>query len=314
VTGLYDLRALPDTAPGARPTVATACGKVILLGEHSVVYGEPALAAPLTPLRLEVTLTSIDDGLEVDLEGTAPDGAAETIRRAVDAAAAALGLEPPSVRVAVRTGRLRSGMGTSAALGVALGRALLAWHGEPASDAAVLAGADAVERLFHGNPSGVDHTVSALEEPLWFRKGAAPEPLGGLPALHFALLRRGSSASTAEIVAGVRERVDAADALMDTVRRMGRVAVEGRAAWERGDVDAFATAMTEQQAALDVLGVVDATDRDGVAQGLAAGALAAKVTGAGRGGSLLALAADPTSAHAVAAAWGADAFSFVVGG
>lgn len=312
--GPYDPLALPDTAPGERPTIATACGKVILLGEHSVVYGEPALAAPLSPLRLSVVLAPGEDGVRIELDDGAPEGASTSVSRALAAAAAELDLGLPlPLRVAVRTGGLRSGMGTSAALGVALGRALLLWHGEEPDDARVLAAAEAVERLFHGNPSGVDHTVSALEAPLWFRKGETPDPLTGLPALHFALLRRGSAASTAEIVAGVRERLGADSALVRTVARMGRVAEDGLEAWERGDVAAFGEAMTAQQAALDGLGVVAPSDRDGIDVALGAGAVAAKITGAGMGGSLLALAEDAVGAGRVVDAWGAGALAFAVG-
>jgi mevalonate kinase len=340
----------PDTLPGDRPVVATACGKVILLGEHSVVYGEPAMAVPLPELRLSVVLASPAGGwsasspgdgdpdgeptmrlpavdpdgptlvrhpdsfadpdlkpLTIDLDDDAPEGAEAAVSRAFGTAARELGLAVPlPVRVAVRTGGLMSGMGTSAALGVALARALMAWYGEPPDPRRALRAAAAVERLFHHDPSGVDHTVSALESPVWFEKGRPPEPLDGLPSLDLVLLPRRSPLTTAAVVSGVRDRLVGDPNLVRVVAEMGRWTREGREAWTAGDEQGLAEAMTAQQRSLDRLGVVHADDRTGVATALAAGALAAKVTGAGWGGTLLALV-DDDSADAVQAAWGPTA-------
>jgi len=303
----------PDTAPGTRPAVATACGKAILLGEHSVVYGEPALAVPLPGLRLAVELAGEGANLSIALEPGAPDGAEASVSAALRAVASTLELPVPSpLRVAVRTGGLRSGMGTSAALGVAMARALLLWHGDQPDSERVLAAAQAVECLFHGNPSGVDHTVSALETPLWFIKGSDPEPLRGLAPLHLVLLPRQSAEPTAAIVGALRGRLAAEPGLMATVAQMGDVARASRAAWERGDLASLADGLTAQQAALERLGVVGDRDRDGVTAALAAGALAAKITGAGRNGSLLALVTESTS-EAVRAAWGGSALAYTTG-
>ncbi len=297
----------PDTPTGARPTVASACGKLILIGEHSVVYGEPALAVPLPSMRLVVRLDPADRE-EVDLEEVAPAAAREDVLRALRTSAEALGLPcPVSIRLTVRTGGLRSGMGTSAALGVALARAVLAWHGEPTDDGRVLAAAEAVEKLFHGTPSGIDHTVSALEAPLWFVRGRLPQVLVDLKPLVLVLLRRRSSASTGAIVGGVRDRLEADSTLAGTVLEMGDAARAARSAWERGDLVALTDALQAQQDGLDRLGVVNASDRAAIAAAMDAGALVAKVTGAGWGGSLLALVDNAGRAEAVRAAWGDDA-------
>ncbi len=357
----------PDTEPGEHPAIGTACGKLILLGEHSVVYGEPALAVPLLPLRLSVVLSDpsadgwravaevsgadepapiaplteastqpiIPDGeatqrmlpavgstldrepnapLTIDLEDDAPKDAHAAVSRALGTAARALDLAVPlPLRIAVRTGGLRSGMGTSAALGVAMARALLLWHGRELEESVVLGAAEAVERLFHGNPSGIDHTVSALEQPLWFVKGHSPEPLPGLPPLTLVLLPRQSARATSEIVSGVRDRLADNPALIRTVAEMGRYARLGRESWTEGDLTGLAQAMTAQHESLDRLGVVNHDDHVGISAALDAGARAAKITGAGWGGTLLALVDSADSGEAVRAAWGEGALLFRTG-
>lgn len=362
----------PDTLPGQRPTVATACGKVILLGEHSVVYGEPAIAVPLTSLRLSVVLaaagpswipagasdsgpmrsplpsgTETQDGvatlampivgspefealraedeaartlaqaevapLSIDVEQGAPEGTHAAISRALGAAARALGLAVPlPLRVAVRSGGLRSGMGTSAALGTAMGRALLSWYGEEPDPARVLIAAEAIERLFHDDPSGVDHTVSVSESPVWFCKGKAPILLDGYPSVELVLLPRQSSRTTSSVVEEVRQRLVADPGLVRVVAEMGRWSRAGRSAWDAGDLDGLALAMRDQQSSLEKLGVVHDVDRRGIAAALDAGALAAKVTGAGWGGTLLALVEEAT-VHDLLRAWGPSALHFRVG-
>ncbi|MCP4873145.1 MAG: mevalonate kinase [Proteobacteria bacterium] len=367
----------PDTAAGQHPAVATACGKVILLGEHSVVYGEPAIAVPLSDMRLSVVLASPtvswvppgakDSGLikapispgspqddvstlampsfgtpefqefadrvraeggvpaeptleagehpplTIDVEAGAPEGARGDVSRALGTAAHELGLQMPlPVRVAVRAGGLRSGMGTSAALGTAVTRALLQWYGEDPTPERVMPVAAAVEQLFHSNPSGVDHTVSVHESPVWFEKEKPPVPLHGLPPLQLVLLPRTSGKSTAELVNGVRESIVADPQLVRVIAEMGRWCRDGHAAWRAGDLGGLGEAMNQQQRSLDRIGVVNDDDREGVSIALEAGALGAKITGAGWGGTLLALVEDRVAAG-VAREWGPDAVRVRVG-
>lgn len=339
----------PDTPPGQRPVVATACGKVILLGEHSVVYGEPAIAVPLPNVRLSVVIagnqsqklpTGADGGelgaedlvsgvptlampsvdgpppapLTVSVDDDAPQGAQAQVSRALAAAAHALGVVLPlPMRVAVRAGGLQSGMGTSAALGTAMARALLLWYGHHPEPARVLGAASAVERLFHADPSGIDHTVSTLELPVWFVKGQETEALRGLSPLSLVVRPGRSQQSTASLVEHVRQKMVADPALVRTVAAMGRWSREGHAAWLAGNLTGLAEAMNSQQGSLDALGVVNDQDRDGVALALDNGALAAKVTGAGWGGSLIALV-HPEQASAVCRAWGPTSLSVQAGG
>jgi mevalonate kinase len=349
---------LPDSAPGHRPAVATACGKVILLGEHAVVYGEPALAVPLSGHRLSVVLAeqgtgwapmdlaaaqissqmglSIDDAdpslggggatqsmpsvrgkqvrpIEITLDEQAPPGASADIYRALGSAAQALGLQLPlPLRVAVRGGGLRSGMGTSAALGTALGRALLSWYGyEPEPDRVFLAAA-AVENMFHGEPSGIDHTVSTYEKPVWFEKGMQPTSLTQLPSLMLVVRPGASSERTRDIVEGVRLRVASDPSLVRTLAEIGRWSRIGRSAWSAGQLAGLAQAMTEQQVCLEQLGVVHEQDHQAIAIARSAGALAAKITGAGWGGTVLALVEEHSAAQ-VQGAWGAGAFALALG-
>lgn len=366
----------PDTAAGQRPSVATACGKVILLGEHSVVYGEPAIAVPLSGMRLSVVLASPsiswvppgakDSGpiqapiapgapqddvstlampawgspefqqfsederaaslpaaptlegsehppLTIDVESGAPAGARGDVSRALGTAAHELGVPVPlPVRVAVRSGGLRSGMGTSAALGTAVTRALLQWYGgEPVPDR-VLPAVAAVEQLFHSNPSGIDHTVSVHEAPVWFEKEKPPLPLSGLPELQLVLLPRTSGKGTSELVEGVRAAILGDPHLIRVIAEMGRWSRDGLAAWRAGDLAGLGEAMTQQQRSLDRIGVVNDDDRAGVALAIEAGALGAKITGAGWGGTLLALV-DDDSTDSVARAWGDGAVLVRVG-
>lgn len=347
-----------DTAAGERPVQSSACGKVLLLGEHAVVYGEPALAIPLPGARLRVQLGGLDGGvgdrtlgpgdfdglqtqdalksvrarkrprpvnpdlvasapsvftpLQIEVDATAPEGAAQDVSRALAAASHGLSLPMPlPLRLRVSAPTLASGMGTSAALAVALVRALARWHNEDPETGRVIQAAMAVEQLFHGNPSGVDVAVSAHERALWFTKAGGPTVLPPLPPLSLVLLGRRSPVATRTLVEGVRARLADDPALARVIAELGRATRQGRAAWEAEDIDALGAAMRSQHEGLDRLGVVRPEDHQSVEAALAAGAVGAKITGAGGGGSILALAPDEGTARSIAAAWGPGAQAFV---
>ncbi len=100
---------------------------------------------------------------------------------------------------------------------------------------------------------------------------------------------------------------------MQTVAEMGGATREGRQAWGEGDLLHLGEAMRAQQRALDRLGVVHEVDREGIAIAEAAGAHVAKITGAGWGGTLLALVSS-ASADAVLGAWGPGSMLLRAGG
>ncbi len=283
---------------------ARAPAKVILAGEHAVVYGRPALAVPVRGVTARARVQAAprgrlvhapDIGLRADLADLAPE---HPLRRTLEAVAAQVG-PLPRLRVHIASDiPVAAGMGSGAAVTVALARALLAFLGASWPVARLNALAYEIEKLYHGTPSGIDNTVIAYERPIVYRKGHGWRPLRVARPVPLVVADTGQRASTRVMVARVRQGWQRAraryEALFDAVAQAVRAAQDALAA---GDLAALGRALGANHALLRQMGVsTPGLDRL-VRAAEAAGAYGAKLAGAGGGGVMLAV----TAPHAQAA-------------
>ncbi len=282
----------------------TAPGKVILFGEHAVVYGRPALAAPVTHLRARATVVPTgrpDVGLIApDLGRTMRLSAAPTdnpLAVAIRAVAAHLG-RALSDGYDLTVGSdipIASGLGSGAAIAVAVIRALALYAGPAGglSREIVSRLAYEVERLHHGTPSGIDNTVIAYEQPVYFVRregGNLIEPFAPARPLRLLIGDTGVRSATRDVVGDVRRRWQAEPARFEAIfDACGRVADAGRAALAVGDLTTVGRLMDENHIWLARMTVSSAPLDTLVAAAQRAGALGAKLSGAGRGGNMIAL-------------------------
>lgn len=290
---------------------ASAFGKVILLGEHAVVYGQPAIAAGISP---GVTAWCAErDGrsteLSVDPWGAhvrcGPGAAREEPHAQLQEAFAALvaNLQAEGARVQAHAHLPPGGgLGSSAALGVAVAKALA-----PTADPARIDAAVAVfEAVFHGNASGIDAAVAARGGIQYFRKTdgrIALDPIRPRTPLSVCIGHSGQGASTRSMVEGVaRQRERNPAATERTLTAIGELVKTARFAIEEGDLEGLGKLLDLNQILLASL-MVSTPELERMCQlARAAGALGAKLTGAGGGGAVIALVA--ASCHEpVLAAW-----------
>ena len=291
---------------------ASAPAKIILFGEHAVVYGQPAIAAPVMSLRATATVEpdAAVRGLWLrlpDLGHAAPvkpQDNDEPLAHVAALAVTALGLEPwPDWTVTLRsTIPLASGLGSGAAAATAIVRALAAAAGQALSPATVSALVYESEKRFHGSPSGVDNTVIAYGQPVWFVRGQPPQPFAVAGPLTLVVGDTGIASPTAAAVGDVRRGWQAEperfERLFDAVGRIVRAA---RRAVEGGDIAEAGRLMDDNHRLLQEIGV-SSPELDGLCTAARqAGALGAKLSGGGRGGNMLALA-QPAQAAGIAAA------------
>ena len=289
--------------------VGRASGKVILLGEHAVVYGVPALAGALqSGVTVERTAgTGVVRvpawALELELGSAAAESM--TIGRALSALVARLGVPalPRDVDLIVHFGvPTGSGLGSSAALAVAVARALCTVHGRPDDEALVEQAAMDSETVIHGRPSGLDHTIAQRGGFGLFVRGRGLEPVRAARPVSLVIGHTGKERDTKGRVARVAELLAQQPALVQPrIDRVGALALEAARAVERGDLEALGRAMRLNQEELRMLEVSCPEIEAMVESAEAAGALACKLTGGGGGGCVLALA--PGREHEVAASW-----------
>lgn len=256
-------------------------GKLILCGEHAVVYGHPALAFAVNR-GMHVTLEAVSGPLRI--ANDAPQDP-----RLLDALATVL---PSGILVKIASDLpIGRGMGSSAALAVACVRALAAFEGQPPpSDEVVFDRAMPIERAFHGNPSGLDVAVSTRGGFLRYRRADPPiiTPIHARPDWQVVVLDSGRPGDTAALVAHVGSQRPRIDALL---RRIGDLVQEAESCLT--DLDALGELLVENHRLLAAIGVSTTGLDDLVSLALAHGAAGAKLAGAGGGGVVLAITSDP---------------------
>lgn len=291
---------------------ASAPGKIILFGEHAVVYGQPAIAAPVTIVRATATITPAAPGSGLLLalpdigERVPVTGEPTQLPLAMVAMLAlqVLGGDPtPDWTITVRsTIPVASGLGSGAAAATAIVRALAEAVGTTLSPAQVSALVYESEKLFHGTPSGVDNAVIAYGLPVWFVRGNPPQPFAIAQPFTVVIGDTGIPSPTSITVGDVRRGWQAEpgrfEALFDAV---GQVAHRARRGIESGDVTRLGLLMDQNHSLLQEMGV-SSPELDRLCQAARqAGALGAKLSGGGRGGNMIALA-RPEMARQVAGA------------
>ncbi len=286
-------------------TTATAPGKVILFGEHAVVYGRPAIAIPVRQVHAQAQVDDLPGeppgrilieapnvGRQVWLhEAAADDPLALAVRLALEE------IQPkplPAARIRITsTIPVASGLGSGAAVSIALLRALGAHWKKPLTNERVSALAFQVEKLHHGTPSGIDNTVIAFEQPVYFRRGHPGESIRVGSPLDLVVAVSDRPSPTAAAVTQVRERWQADRAAVEALLgSISDLVVEARPALEAAELGTLGALMDQNHALLARLGVsTPALDRL-VEAARSAGGAGAKLSGAGLGGNIIA-AADP---------------------
>jgi mevalonate kinase len=297
-------------------------GKIILLGEHAVVYGFPALAAALDRgVTIAAVPTPAGGSLRIDIPAWSLRVLASDdhpVARSLVAIADALGVgRPPVTLVGDAQIPPGAGLGSSAALAVACARALLV-HDKRKVDAAIVAEAAAAsEALMHGRASGIDVAFAASGGIGVYRRASGVRPLRGTQ-LRVLVGPSGAPRSTAEMVQRVADATSGptSQSADDTrLKELGTLTDEGTVALVANEHAKLGAAMNRAHQILTSLGVSTPQLDELCAGARIAGAYGAKLTGAGGGGAVIAIAPRERE-KAILEMWkqdGVDGFVATVG-
>ncbi len=295
-----------------REGTGRACGKIILLGEHAVVYGQPALAAALgigtraiaTPQDTDVLEIrfpgGVDDvtiALPVLLKGQTPEYS--QLALAFDRLLGEFSSRSTKCHVTATVETpVGAGLGSSASMAIAILRAVASLYGQHFSQDEEIEMSLTWENVFHGNPSGLDSSIAAKGALGWFSRDNGMQASRCEGTWHFVVANSGSGASTQEMVGLVAQQMkDRPEQTRNNVEAIGAIVRNGRLALADGDQKAFGQLMDMNHMLLSAM-MLSTPELETLRRASReAGALGSKLTGSGGGGCVIALAKDAEHAN-----------------
>ena len=286
-------------------TSASAPGKIILFGEHAVVYGRPALAVPVTQVHADVEISDRDtSGIWIDASDVNIHTDLNTLPSDHPIAAVIHNLfflsrrSPfPNLEIKISsTIPVAAGLGSGTAVTVALTRALATHIDYSMTNEQINAFAYEIEKLHHGTPSGIDNTVVTYARPVYFVKGQPIETFQVAQPFTIVIADTGIRAPTKESVGDVRKLWEADQAKWDNVfDEVADISFAARHVIREGRIKMLGALMDENHMYLREMTVSSPELDKLVSAARKGGALGAKMSGGGRGGNMIALVEEEIS-------------------
>lgn len=299
---------------------SSAPGKVILCGEHAVVYGIPAIALPVFQVCTTTRVFARPQSQAGDVHIIAPSISLDTTLDALESfdplkVASSLVMQElhldhiPACEIRIQTTLpISAGLGSSASAAVSFARALATYLGHPLPNETINRIAFEVEKLHHGSPSGIDNTVIAYETPVYYQKGKPIETLKIARPFTLIIADSGIKSSTAQAVAGVRQRWEHNRQQYERwFAEIAQISQQVRKGLEDGTIEKIGLLLTQNHRLLQKIGVSNAELDNLVDAALEAGAKGAKLSGGGLGGNMIALVGDEQAPAVVQALVGRGA-------
>ena len=272
--------------------VGKAHSKIIWMGEHSVVYGYPAIAIPLQGIEVECRIYPADEKIHFDYY--------DTLSTAVYAALEYLNHTDVAVSYDIRSEiPQKRGMGSSAAISIAAIRAVFDYFEQSIDMETLEILVNKAEIIAHSNPSGLDAKTCLSDKAITFIRNIGFSTLDLDLDAYLVIADTGIYGNTREAVEKVAQ---AEEANLPHLAALGDLTEMVQKAIQAKTISEIGPLMTKAHSHLQAIGVSIEKADQLVQISLENGALGAKMSGGGLGGCIIALTQTKAQAEKISKA------------